>query len=118
MYAEGQLQDVLRVNRFVTPQQSHRTALVPVGSEPSSDLISSVEMGVVFDGAIGFLKWGAAWRRRHQVIVLDRTDPFFEDAIAAINARFSQNGMDDGCVMPEGDAPPGSEILAFREAIE
>lgn len=118
MYAEGQLQDVLRVNRFINPQQSHRSALVPLGSEPSSDLISSVEMGVVFDGAIGFLKWGAAWRTRHQVIVLDRTDPYFDDAISSVNARFSQNRIDDGCVMPEGDAPPGSEILAFREAIE
>jgi len=118
MYAEGQLQDVLRVNRFVNPQQSHRSALVPVGSGPSSALISSVEMGVVFDGAIGFLKWGAAWRRRHQVVVLDRTDPYFDDAISSVNARFSQNRIDDGCVMPDGDAPPGSEILAFREAIE
>jgi hypothetical protein len=116
-YAEGKFQDVLRVNRFVNPQQSHRTALVPIGSEPpSSELIGSVEMGVVFDGASGFLKWGAAWQERHQVVVLDRTDPYFEDAISAINARFSKDHIEDGCVLPDGDAPPGSEILTFREA--
>ena len=118
-YAEGQLQDVLRVNRFVTPQQSHRSALVSVGSQPpSSDIIKSVEMGVVFDGAIGFLKWGTMWRSRHQVVILDRTDPYFDDAINAVNTRFSQSGLRDGSVIPEGDAPAGSEILAFREAIE
>lgn|GEM_PF-2956184 len=118
-HAEGQLQDVLRVNKFVSPQQSHRSALVSVGSDPpSSDIIGSVEMGVVFDGAIGFLKWGTMWRNRHQVVILDRTDPYFDDAISAINTRFSQNGLRDGSVMPEGDAPAGSEILAFREAIE
>lgn len=117
--AEGQLQDVLRVNRFVTPQQLPRSVLVAVGSEPpSSDLVSSVERGVVFDGASGFLKWGTTWPGRHQVVVLDRTDPYFDDAIAAVNGRFSQNRLDDGCVMPNGDAPPGCEILAFREAIE
>ncbi len=60
-HAEGQLQDILRVNRFVTAQQSYRSALVAIGTDPpSSEIIDKVETGVVFDGAVGFLKWGAA----------------------------------------------------------
>jgi hypothetical protein len=116
-YAEGLLQDVLRVNRFVTPQQSHRSALVNIGATPPADeVINGVEIGVVFDGAVGFLKWGSLWQRQHQIIILDRTEPYFDDAISAINTRFSQNKIAGGGMMPGSEAPPGTEILKFREA--
>jgi hypothetical protein len=117
-HAEGLLQDVLRVNRFVTGQQSYRSALVPIGSgSPPDDIVASVEKGVVFDGALGFLKWGQMWHGRHQVIVLDRTEPYFDDAISAINTRFSQDRTDVDVALPGSDAPPGGEVLAFREAL-
>lgn len=118
-HAEGELQDVLRVDRFVTEQQSHRSALVSVGkSPPSADVINNVEIGVVFDGAAGFLKWGTMWPRRHQIIILDRTELLFDDAISAINSRFSQNGTRDECAMPDIETPAGGEILAFREELQ
>jgi hypothetical protein len=116
--AEGQLQDVLRVNRFVAGQQSHRSALVPVGGgSPPDDVIAGTEMGVVFDGALGFLKWGQLWHGRHQIIILDRTEPFFDDAISAINTRFAQNRVDGDAALPGSNAPPGGEVLAFREVL-
>jgi hypothetical protein len=116
--AEGQLQDVLRVDRFTAGEQSYRSALVPVGSSPpSGDVISKIEMGVVFDGAAGFLKWGAMWPDRHQIVILDRTALYFDDAISAVNSRFSQNRADAETPSPGSDAPPGGEVLAFREAI-
>ena len=118
-HAQGHLQDVLRVDRFVTEQQSHRSALVAIGTEPpSGDVIEKVEMGVVFDGAHGFLKWGEAWQGRHQVVILDRTETYFDDAISAVNARFSQNRTGGEAGLPECDAPPGGEVLAFREALK
>ncbi|MDX1965427.1 MAG: hypothetical protein SFX18_19940 [Pirellulales bacterium] len=116
--AEGQLQDVLRIDRFVSGEQSYRSALVPVGSSPpSGDVISKVEIGVVFDGAAGFLKWGSMWPDRHQVIILDRTELYFDDAITAINCRFSQNRADASSHLPAEGALPGGEVLVFREAI-
>ena len=116
--AEGQLQDVLRIDRFVTGEQSYRSALVPVGSgEPSGDVTTEIEMGVVFDGAAGFLKWWPTWPDRHQIIILDRTELYFDDAINAINSRFSQNRADAEPLLPGSDAPPGGEVLVFREAI-
>jgi len=117
--AEGQLQDVLRVDRFTAGEQSYRSALVAVGSNPpSGDVISKVEMGVVFDGAAGFLKWGAMWPDRHQIVILDRTELYFDDAISAVNSRFSQNRADAETPSPgSGAPPPGGEVLAFREAI-
>ena len=80
--------------------------------------MSNVEMGVVFDGATGFLKWGQLWQSRHQVVRLDRTGPYFEDAISAINNRFSQNQIAGDMALPVGAAPSGGEVLAFREATE
>lgn len=115
---EGQLQDVLRIDRFVSGEQSYRSALVPVGSgPPSGEVTSKVEMGVVFDGAAGFLKWGALWPDQHQIIILDRTELYFDDAITAINSRFSQNRADAEPHLPASVTPPGGEVLAFREAI-
>jgi hypothetical protein len=118
LHAEGQLQDVLRVNRFVSGQQSYRSALVPIGGgSPSDNVVGNVKMGVVFDGALGFLKWGRKWHVRHQIIILDRTEPYFDDAIDAINTRFSQNRADGQVALPGSNAPPGGEVLAFREAL-
>lgn len=117
-YAQGQLQDVLRVDRFVTGQQSYRSALVPVGSShPTGDVTSQIEMGVVFDGAAGFLKWGTLWPDQHQIVILDRTELYFDDAITAINSRYSQDRTDAEPPLPASGAPPGGEVLAFREAI-
>lgn len=108
----------MRVNKFVAPEQSHRCALVAVGGDaPSSDIIGSTEIGVVYDGAAGFLKWGSLWREGHQMVVLDRTEPYFDDAISAINTRFSQNSIQGEDALPVTEAPPGGEILSFREAI-
>lgn len=116
-YAEGQLQDILRVNKFVAPQQSHRSALVAVGGDPpSSDVINNTEIGVVYDGAAGFLKWGNLWRENHQIVILDRTELYFDDAIRAINNRFSQNSIRGKDALPVTEVPPGIKILSFQEA--
>jgi|LakMenEpi03Aug12_release.lakeMendotaPanAssembly.Ray.scaffolds.fasta_scaffold237843_2 hypothetical protein len=118
-HAQGFLQEVLRVDRFLSDKQSHRSALVPVGtSPPSTEVVENVEMGVIFDGAHGFLRWGDLWEGRHQVVVLDRTETYFEDAISAINNRFSQNRLDGESAMFGSDAPAGGEVLAFREAFK
>jgi hypothetical protein len=118
-HAEGQLQDVLRVNRFVTGQQSYRSALVPVGGgSPSDNVVSNVKVGVIFDGAQGYLKLGEKWGGCHQVVILDRTEPYFDDAISAINCRFTQDRIEGEIALLGSEAPPGGEVLAFREALK
>lgn len=118
-HIEGQLQDVLRVNKFVAPEQSHRCALVAVGGDaPPGDIIDNTEIGVVYDGAAGFLKWGSLWREGHQMVILDRTETYFDDAVSAINTRFSQNSIRGEDALPAAGAPPGGEIISFREAIQ
>lgn len=118
-HADGLLQDVLRADRFVTDNQSYRSTIVPVGSAPpTGDVIANREMAVVFDGALGFLKRADMWAGSHQVVILDRTEPYFDDAISAINAKFSQNHADGDSALPGADAPAGGEVLSFREALK
>jgi hypothetical protein len=119
LHAKGNLQDILRMDSFVNPRQPHRSAFVSIrDNSPSIDVINNIEIGVVFDGAVGFLKWGKKWCHSHQVVILDRTESYFDDAVSAINARFSQNSIHGGNILPEGKPPPGGEILAFWESIK
>ena len=118
-HTQGLLQDVLRVDRFFTEQQSYRSALVPVGANPPTrDVVENTQMGVVFDGAHGFLKWADMWAASHQVVILDRTEPYFDDAITAIFGRFSLNRADGDSALPGTEAPAGGEVLSFREALK
>ena len=116
--AQGHLQDVLRVDRFVSGEQAYRSALVPVGASlPTDGAVNKVEMAVVFDGVAGFLKWGAEWPGLHQIVILDRTEHYFDDATSAISSRFSQNRSQVDAALPDFGAPAGGEVLTFREAI-
>lgn len=120
-FTEGILQDVLKVNDFAKGAQSHRSTLIPTGlrRQPSINMVEKVETSVVFDGADAFLRWGSMWPNRHLVIILDRTELCFNDAIHSINSAFSQNRIDVERSVPfSGIAPlPGTELLAFREEI-
>lgn len=121
-FTEGTLQDVLRVNSFAQGVQSHRSALIPTSlrQQPGKHIVEKVETGAIFDGADAFLRWGAIWPNRHLVIILDRTELRFNDAIHGINSIFSQNRLDIVRSVPFSDLVPlpGTEILAFRERIQ
>jgi hypothetical protein len=117
LVATGCLQDVLRVDRFVSPHQSRRSVLISTsGDGPSPDVVSGIERCVVFDGAAGFLKWGNLWGECHQVVIVDRTEPFLDDAVIAINRRLSQNSSHESGSLTDDLLPPSVEILTFREA--
>jgi hypothetical protein len=119
-WAEGSLQDVLKIDRFTTGSQTHRSALIPTGvNQPPGDIMSNIAISIVFDGAVGFLKWGHLWPNRHQIIILDRAEPYLYDAINAINSNFLQNRVNIACCDQYGEAtpPPGTELLVFREGI-
>ena len=121
-FAAGILQDVLRVNSFANGAQSNRSMLIPTGlrRQPSINMVEQVEMSVIFDGASAFLKWGALCPNRHRIIILDRTELYFNDAIHDINSVFSQNRINIENSVPFSALTPlpGTEIIAFREEIQ
>lgn len=116
--AKGTLQDVLRVDCFMSDEQIHRCALIlPSSSLQTSDVVDKIESVVVFDGSAGYLKWGTKWPRQHLVIVLDRADPFFHEVIIEINSRFLQNHVNAENTIDISGAPPGTELFIFQEEV-
>lgn len=116
----GTLQDVVRIRAFAGNEADHFLAdVVPVDSK-TVDLDDSPPV-VVFDGAAGFLKQRSKWPLSNLVVILDRTEPGFDDAVAAQNETYMKRRVGDNEV--EGlaslpDAPPGVEIVAFEERCE
>ncbi len=114
-YREGRLNDVLRMRGFCGSEQACRSAFVTSGRKLPVGLIDKVDTGIVFDGATGFIRWGSLWHGRHQVVILDRTEPYFRDAVNAINERFAKCGSEEAAIVPEAETPAGGEILVFRD---
>jgi hypothetical protein len=110
----GTFQEILRVQRFLPGIVPYRTDVVPVQRESSSNVSQySAPLLVVFDSAMGFLKWRDYWRRSHWLIILDRTDPNFGEAANALNQEFVENRIDEVTDIPL--VPSGLEAMAYEE---
>ena len=63
-----------------------------VGAEVVPDIITPY--ATLFDGALSFLKWREAWRQTHWIVVLDRTDSHFADAVNVLNQEYVSDRVD------------------------
>ena len=111
--AVGTLQDILRLRRSAGTNESFRSDIFPVN--PKNDAMKFEEVTpqvVVFDGASGFLKWRDNWSRCNWVIVLDRTEPRFAEAVQVVNEEFL--GRISEKKLKLLDTPPVSvELVSF-----
>ena len=114
-FCKGALQDVVRVRQLVGDGLGYRTS---VHSEREAALVSDAESPprvVIFDGASSFLKWRDAWRASHWVVVLDRTETGFEEAVNALNRECLENRS--SLTPPPLPAPPPQvDMLSYEEA--
>lgn len=93
--------------------KASRTTVLPVRSPRSPDLGGNKPPPVtVFDGANGYLKWRDRLRSSHAIVVLDRTEPRFEDAIAQLQRDYVQRLADPTPWTPP-PTPRGIEALCF-----
>jgi len=106
---QGCLQDVLRVRRFLG-QGPHKSDVVPTRSllAGASDLPRAPV--VIFDGAAPLLRAPAPSTPGWLVVILDRTETRFADAVAEINRR--RAGGTPLTLLPP---PDGVELVAFGE---
>ncbi len=111
--ARGTLNDLLRLEGIAGVGGAHRTRVIPIHTKPPSDLqIPSV---LVFDGANGYLKWPGRFRAAHTIIVLDRTEPRYADAVKHIHGDYVKRAP--GSALPTLPPPPsGIEVLHFSQA--
>jgi len=125
--AEGTLQDVIKVRSigkdseqflaaiFSPNEKARKSPTQPVAETVSQNApVSHEEFPVVvFDGANAYLKQHENWKGQNSVVVLDRTDNRFEDAVDELNRQFMGRVVKSDVLntlefLP--DAPPGVEI--------
>ena len=113
-FCEGTLQDVVRVRQLIKDGLGYRAS---VHSDREGGLPDSKPLPhlVLFDGASGFLKWRDEWRHAHWIVILDRTEARFEEAVNALNRECLENRLDNRApCLPE--PPTHVEALAYEEA--
>lgn len=102
----GCLQDVLRVRSCPPLVDSYRSEVV--SDRNPAPVLDGKPHVVVFDGAPGFLKWRRNWRGCPWVVLLDRTEVQFDDAVAQVNNSYLQRVGD----------PPDLDIAHLPSAVE
>jgi hypothetical protein len=88
---DGSLRDLFRVKGEVPANIGYRylvqSAIRNELTIAHAGLLSHA--AVIFDGALGFLKWRETFVNQNWVVILDRTEPNFLNACAAVNAEYA-----------------------------
>jgi hypothetical protein len=113
----GVLQDVLRVRSFFsTDNQACRSEVFSVTSKKCHSLPDGrVPFVTIFDGASSFIKWRDDWRSSHWIILLDRTEIHFQEAVDIVNQDYI-NRVDEEEIPNLPSLPPGVELVNYQEA--
>lgn len=69
---------------------------------------------VLFDGAQGFIKWRHFFGKSDWVIILDRTEPHYQEAVHGINDGYSRRVSDD-MLNIDIPFPQGIDFLSYVE---
>lgn len=109
---EGCLQDLLRIMRFGRKGDAHRCDVVPTISWPVRRDQKPSPAVVVFDGAHAYLRWGEIWPSSHHIVVLDRRDSRFDEAVDRVNATHIR-GRVNGLVPQLPPTPVSLECMVF-----
>jgi hypothetical protein len=113
---EGRFQDILRVRSFQADGAAYRCeVLANSGNEIKGLKSGEVPPIAVFDGATSYLKWRDFWDKSDSVILLDRTETRFDEAIIQLNQDFSTNRIDEEWEAVFSHIPAGIEIMAYFE---
>ena len=113
----GTLRDILRIRKlYGNNKEAFRSDIFPVNvrdhAMPSETISPHL---VVFDGAVSFLKWRHKWSHCNWVVILDRTEPRFTEAVQIVNEEYLSRISDCGLRLPQ--PPPLSvELVAFTVA--
>lgn len=108
----GSFQDILQIRSFVTSKgASYHTDIL--SGKRNKTMKGDFSGIVIFDGANAFLKSRDYWLKSHNIVLLDRTEPHFQEAVDVINQNYYSR-FDD--VSLELIAPPfGVELIAYQE---
>lgn len=115
---EGRLGDLARTRQVVGPGRTYRSYAVTATSAELPAAPRPRPAVVVFDGALGFLKWRHRWSDTHWVVILDRTEPRCVDGANELNARYAGRSLglaQDAASLPR---PRAVEVMAYWELVQ
>lgn len=114
--AEGTLSELLRVKRYLTPGNPFRSNIFATNSRRppryEGDLTPQL---VIFDGALGFLKWRDNFPASSWLVFLDQTEPNFEAGRDTLNNIYLQRNGSDPDLDGIPTLPEGVEMTFFQE---
>lgn len=116
-FLQGNLQEILRMRSFSGLNKSYKSECISSNSidNKQTDISDHNISLVVFDGAVGFIKSNHLWLQCHQIVVLDRCERQFPDAVQLINDNYAYRTESD--VNLKLKIPPHIEMMAYRELV-
>lgn len=113
-FSRGTLQDILRVQELLPEGEGYRARILSDRGKQISKTKETPKL-VLFDGAAGFLKWRDLWRDAHWLVVLDKAQGGFDEAVAALNREYRDNHLEgDPPSLPS--LPHHLNVIAYEEA--
>lgn len=113
----GDLQEILRVRQFSGANKSYRTQCISsLNITPEKEIGKQTPLVVIFDGAVAYIKLGHKWRSAHQIVLLDRTERQFFDAIELLNQNYAYRLA--GVSKLPLKIPNGIELMVYKENIQ
>ncbi len=108
----GKLHDLLRVRRFLTADAPFRSDILPA----RTSIFSGGEQPwiAIFDGSTSFLRWFDKWPASGWLVVLDRTDSHFEEAINEANRQHAMSAAKEPRISDLPASPPGVEYVIYQ----
>jgi hypothetical protein len=113
--AAGCFQDIIRVRRFSRRGEGCRSDAFAVGHQPQRVARGPVQgKAVIFDGALGYLRWRDHWVASSRIVVLDRTDRNWPDAVEVLNRDYVERRCSDRLALEIPEVPGTIEIMAYE----
>ena len=112
----GFLHEILRVRQFSGRNKSYSSQWVSSSNiNPEKAIGKQPPHLIVFDGAVAYIKLGHKWQFAHQVVLLDRTESNFFDAIELLNQNYTYRSA--GGVKFPIKIPNGIEMMVYRNSV-
>jgi hypothetical protein len=117
-YIQGNLHELLRMKEFMGEQDSYQAHLLSSRSASHKfDLKNAAPSTfTIFDGATSYLRWRDEFKFTHSILILDRTEAQFENAIFELNdAYVLSQKIDRDFPMDDRLIPKGVEMMFWED---
>lgn len=113
---KGSFNDILRVKSFQNEGEGFRSEILPLQLKSIKNYKNTPAVAII-DGSTAYLKFRNYYRYSHLVIIFDRADSNFEEAVEQFNNDYRTNRKSDWLgYLPK--APKGIDTLAFIEELK